>query len=87
MSACLGYHVINALPLLPSLPLSCREVLNAYNIPMDYITILLALWNFGVVGMVAIHWKAPLIVQQVRQIGRWKVYVCVGWVWGVRNYL
>eukprot|EP00047_Mylnosiga_fluctuans_P018645 m.73473 g.73473 ORF g.73473 m.73473 type:complete len:493 (+) comp7724_c0_seq1:147-1625(+) len=40
------------------------EILQSQNVTMDYITMSITVWNFGLVGLLVIHWKGPLLLQQ-----------------------
>ncbi|KAI7899719.1 Presenilin-domain-containing protein [Cokeromyces recurvatus] len=40
------------------------EMMDVYDLPLDYMTMVFCAWNISVVGVIAIFWKSPLWVQQ-----------------------
>lgn len=60
-----GWLIISSVLLLSMFSmLYWEQLLKAYNIPMDLFTLVIVLWNFGMVGMICIHWQGPLQLQQ-----------------------
>eukprot|EP00730_Choanoeca_flexa_P016500 TRINITY_DN7808_c0_g1_i2.p1 TRINITY_DN7808_c0_g1~~TRINITY_DN7808_c0_g1_i2.p1 ORF type:complete len:305 (+),score=44.84 TRINITY_DN7808_c0_g1_i2:91-1005(+) len=41
-----------------------EQVLIAQNASIDWITMAVSIWNFGTVGLICIHWRGPLLLQQ-----------------------
>lgn len=50
-------------PAPPALP-NDRDICVVHNLALDWVSWAFCIWNFGVMGIVVIHWKGPLRLQQ-----------------------
>jgi presenilin 1 len=64
-----GWLIFSCLSLLTFFGgLTVYQLLSVNNLPLDWISFSVLVWNFSVVGILSIFWKGPLVVQQVYMV-------------------